>query len=63
MILQVISEYSDHLNAFVSMGIRMPHAIYNSCDIAGSSRAAQTTFLFMAHRQRLVFLLGTITTF
>lgn len=63
MILQVISEYSDHLNAFVSTGIRTPHAIYNSCDIAGSSRAMQATFLFMAHRHRLVFLLGTITTF
>jgi len=45
------------------MGLRVPHAIYNSCDIAGSSRAVHTTFLFVAHRHRVVFLLDTTTTF
>lgn len=60
MVLQVISEYSPQLHALVSMGIRMPRTKYNSCKIAGSSQAMQTKFLFLAHRHRLVFLLGTI---
>lgn len=45
MTAQVISRYSDRLGPVISSGIRMPGAIFNSGDIAGSSQALQNTFL------------------